>query len=255
MYNSGIKRMNPRDPDRQDKEQRKPMSLICRQCGKTVDGEGIAFCPYCGAKLAAEAPAAPRNEEAEKWIRKAQGVRSYPEKKKILQQALEACPGDREIAWEMLFVGDVEKKKHARNIDFSIIKCYVLDFYRNPREFSEDQRNKMRAELFDAPQLKECLAKYDDPEKKQQEYLQRLCREYIEIFLEGSNQVMGSIFGFQLERNKDKKLAVPVAEMISRIRRDEKLLPEQREQLWQALYQGYASRTNGKTEYLDERLG
>ena len=42
--------------------------------------------------------------------------------------------------------------------------------------------------------------------------------------------------------------------MIARIRADEKLSPEQREQLWKALYQGYAARANGNTEYLDEML-
>ena len=76
----------------------------------------------------------------------------------------------------------------------------------------------------------------------------------MELFLEGSNLVMGNIFGFRLERNKEKKLAVPVAEMVGRIRADEKLLPEQREQLWKILYQAYGVRTGGKMEYLDETL-
>ena len=65
---------------------------------------------------------------------------------------------------------------------------------------------------------------------------------------------MGSFLGFHSDRNKDKKLAVPVAEMIKRVREDEKLSPDQREQLWKALYQGYAARNGGRTEYLDERL-
>ena len=103
----------------------------------------------------------------------------------------------------------------------------------------------MRAQFFDAPELKECLNCFENPADKQREYLQRLCREYVELFLEGSNQVMGNIFGFRIERNREKRVAVPVAEMISRIRADEKLLPEQREQLWKALYQGYASRMEG----------
>ena len=123
-----------------------------------------------------------------------------------------------------------------------------------PEEFSSEKKDYMRSQLFDAPMLKECLSRYDNPEDKQREYLQRLCRDYVELFLEGNNQVMGNIFGFQIERNKEKKLAVPVAEMIGRIREDEKLLPEQREQLWKALYHGYAARTGGKTGYLDERL-
>ena len=228
------------------------MNMTCNQCGKYIEGDGIAFCPYCGAKLTA-GENGPRNEEAEKWIRKALGVNSYPERKKILQEGLKACPDSREIAWEMLFVGE-EPPKHTRGIDYSVIKSWILEIYFKPEEFNEEKRDRMRAELFDAPQLKECLNRFDNPEDKQREYLQRLCTEYVELFLEGSNQVMGNIFGFHIERNKEKRLAAPVAHMIELIRADEKLSPEQREQLWKAMYQGYAARNGGRTEYLDERL-
>lgn len=230
------------------------MNTICNQCGKKIEGEGIAFCPYCGAKLdAAGNTADSRNTEAEKWIRKALSVHSYPDRKKILLEGLKACPDSREIEWEMLFVGE-EPPKRMRGIDYSIIKSWILEIYFKPEEFSSEKKDYMRSQLFDAPMLKECLNRFDNPEDKQREYLQRLCREYVELFLEGSNQVMGSIFGFHIERNKDKRLAVPVAKMIGRICADEKLLPEQREQLWKAMYQGYAARTKGNTEYLDELL-
>ena len=226
------------------------MGINCKQCGKTIEGEGVAFCPYCGTKLVPETPAEPRNEEAEKWIKKAEAVTSYPEKKKILQKGLEACPGSREIAWEMLFVGEPGPKK-GRTIDFSIIKCWILEIYRKPGEFSEDKRNSMRSQLFDAPELKECLNRFEDPEQKQKEYLLRLCREYITIFLEGDSQVMGRLFGFSLERNKEKRLAEPVSQVIERMKADEKLFPEQREQLAQAMRIAYVSRANGNEQYLN----
>ena len=65
---------------------------------------------------------------------------------------------------------------------------------------------------------------------------------------------MGNWFGIRLERNRDKKLAVPVAEVIQRMKKDEKLSPEQREQLVQAMVQAYAAKCGGKTGYLDELL-
>lgn len=229
------------------------MNRTCSQCGKTIEGEGIAFCPYCGAKLASEPVPEVRNEEAEKWIRKALSVTSYPERKKILQKGLEVCPDSREIAWEMLFVGEQEQKRRAA-IDFSIIKSWILEIYLKPGDFSEEKRDRMRSQLFDDPELVRTLNLFDNPEEKQQEYLQRICREYVELFLEGSNLVMGNIFGFRLERNKEKKLAGPVAQMIARIRADEKLLPQQREQLWKTLYQAYGTRTGGNMEYLDELI-
>ena len=229
------------------------MAAICKQCGKTVEGEGVAFCPYCGAKLAAATIPEARDEEAEKWIRKALSENSYPERKKILTKGLEACPDSREIAWELLFIGEPEAKR-TRDIDFSVIKCWVLEMYRAPGDFSEEKKDRMRAQYFDAPELKRTLGRFTDPEEKQREYLQRLCKEYVELFLEGSNQVMGNLFGFRFERNKEKKLAAPVAQIIKGIRADEKLLPEQREQLWKAVYQAYGIRIGGAMAYLDEAL-
>ena len=231
------------------------MNRSCGSCGKQIEGEGAAFCPYCGAKLTDGSIPEARNPEAEKWVGKALAAASYPERKKILEKGLEACPDSREIEWEMLFVGEPEKRKFFSNgIDYSIIKSWILEIYRTPEMFPEEKRERMRAQLFDAPELARVMNRFEHPEEKQLEYLQRLCREYVELFLEGSNLVMGNIFGFHIERNKDKRLAVPVAQMIERIRADEKLSPEQREQLWKAMYQGYASRTQGNTEYLDEQL-
>ena len=61
------------------------MSIICAQCGRTIETEGVAFCPYCGEKL----PAAGRNNaaagsrEAEEWVWKALAVSGIPARKKI----------------------------------------------------------------------------------------------------------------------------------------------------------------------------
>ena len=107
------------------------MSMFCSQCGKTIEGEGIAFCPYCGEKLQVPETREAVNPEAEKWIQKAMAVSSYPERKKILLKGLEACPGSREIEWELLFVGE-EGSRRGKTLDFSIIRCWVLDIYRKP---------------------------------------------------------------------------------------------------------------------------
>lgn len=229
------------------------MNITCSGCGKTIDGEGAAFCPYCGEKLKVEAVPEIRDEEAEKWVRKALAASNYPERKKILQKAQEACPGSREIAWEMLFIGEPEKKKRWA-VDFSIIKSWILEIYWKPEDFNDARKDQMRAQLFDAPELQRTLNLFENPEEKQKEYLQRLCNEYVELFLEGSNLIMGNLFGLHSERNKGKKLATPVAKMIARIREDEKLLPEQREQLWKAMYQAYGKRTGGNMEYLDDQM-
>ena len=183
--------------NKEQKHMRWIMSRICSQCGKTVDGEGVVFCPYCGSKLTADITPETRNEEAEKWVRKALAVNSYPERKKILLKGLEACPDSLEIAWEMLFIGE-EAPRKAWGIDFSIIKCWILEIYWKPGDFSEEKRNRMRAQFFDDPELVRCLNRFENPQDKQREYLLRLCREYVELFLEGNNQVMGNVFGFHI---------------------------------------------------------
>ena len=127
------------------------MGIICNRCGKQIEGEGVAFCPYCGQKLTAEAAPVQRPEE-EKWIREARAAISYPERKKILLEGLKACPDSREISWELLFVGE-EAPKKGWGIDFSIIQSWVLEIYRDPKAFSEAKRDQMRSQLFDSPKL------------------------------------------------------------------------------------------------------
>ena len=231
------------------------MDRICGKCGKTVENRDAVFCPYCGDKL----PADRRNNEtagsreAEEWILKALAASGIPARKKILQEGLAACPDSAEIEWELLFIGE-EGPKSRKYIDFSMIQSWALEIYREPEAFSEERKDALRARFFEDPRLVRYLERAEDPAGKQQEYLRRLCAEYVELFLEGNNRIMGNVLGFRLERNREKRLAVPVAEMIVRVRADEKLSPEQREQLWKALYGAYGARTGGKMEYLDEYL-
>lgn len=229
------------------------MITKCNQCGRKIDGEDVAFCPYCGSKLTAEDFPENMNREAEKWIRKALAAPDFPKRMEILLKGLDACPDSREIAWELLFIGKPEAK-FPKAFDYSIIKSWILEIYWNPGRFSEDEKDRMRAKLFDDPELVRTIQRFPDPEKKQQEYLEKLCSEYMEVFLEGNNEVMGNFFGIRIGRKIEKQLAEPVARMTIRIRSDEKLLPQQREQLCKALYKAYSIRTNGKTEYLDEIL-
>ena len=170
-------------------------------------------------------------------------------------------PGDEVVTFSPYFG---EYRAYVSNFDGRLVEVQTdpVTFEPDPKALAAAVTPKTKAVILNSPNnptgvvySEECIREIATLlEEKQKEYLLKLCREYVELFLEGSNQVMGNIFGFQLERNKEKKVAVPVAEMIGRIRTDEKLLPEQREQLWKALYQGYTAWANGKTEYLDEQL-
>ena len=208
--------------------------MTCIKCGKEITGEGIAFCPYCGAKLET-AEKKPVSKEAEEWVQKALKVTSLPERKKILEQAKTACPDSTEIDWELLFIGTPDPKPARGKLDLSIIKSWLLQIYRKPGDFSRERRDAMRRELFEGEQLQAALAAYEKPEEKMREYLGRLCREYIEIFLKEDNQLMGNIFGLRIGRNRNKVLEEAVNNMIRLIEADEQLTAERKQMLKEAM--------------------
>ena len=210
--------------------------MICNRCGKETAGEGISFCPYCGSKLA-PAGEKPVSREAEEWIRKALKAKSLPERKKILEQAKAACPDAPEIDWELLFIGTPDPKPQRGKLDFSIIKCWLLQIYRKPADFSRDKRDAMRRELFEGERLQAVLAACENPEEKMREYLERLCREYVDIFLKEDNQLMGNLFGLRLGRNRDKILEGAVNGMIRLAEADEQLTAERKQMLKEAMVQ------------------
>ena len=228
--------------------------MNCRQCGKEIPDEKMLFCPYCGAKLGEEPAQRKISPEVEEWLRKVKAASNLPKRKDILEAARHACPDEPELEWEWLFIGHKNPKPPRGMMDFSIIKCYLLHIYRKPEVFSAARREEMRREIFGDPQLQRCLALSDNPDRKLEEYLLRLTREYIELFLEDDNQVMGVVFGFRLSRNKAKRLAEPVAYMLQRIKTDEGLTAEQREQLFSAFYKSFSLRMEGETAWLDEKL-
>ena len=57
----------------------------------------------------------------------------------ILLKGLKECPNSREIRWELLFTGEQEDKRRW-TVDFSVIKCWVLEMYRKPGDFTEEKR-------------------------------------------------------------------------------------------------------------------
>ncbi len=210
------------------------MRTVCIHCGKTIEGEAISFCPYCGTR------SLPREEktvskEAEEWLRKAMKATSLPERKKILEQARKACPDDPGIEWELLFVGTPDPKPAWGKLDFSIIKSWLLQIYRAPGDFSEEKRDAMRKELFEGEQLQKVLEASGNPEGKMREYLERLCREYVDIFLKEDNRLMGNLFGFRMGRNRDKALEGAVEGMIRQIEADSDLDTERKQMLREAM--------------------
>ena len=227
------------------------MSLQCNRCGRELADENISFCPYCGTRIRkAEGEDPAPDPCAVEWVRKALKQTALPKRKQILEQAIAECPGSPEIEWELLFVGHPDPRPKRGRLDYSIIKSSLLNLYRNPDEFTPEEQDRMRTELFHDPLLERFLSDSRDPRDTLRRYLDRLCREYTEVFLAGDNRLNGTVFGFALSRNKGKNIAGTVSEMIRRVMSDERLALEQRETLRDSMVQAYLGMEDGKPEYL-----
>ena len=86
------------------------------------------------------------------------------------------------------------------------------------------------------------------------EYLEDLSGDFIQLFLEGSNLYMRSLFGFVNHRNAPALLAPHAARMLENISRDDELTPGERQTLLTAFYRAFALRMNGETAKLDKCL-
>ena len=223
----------------------------CAWCGKMIHDPGAGFCPYCGKKLSgeSEAPA----DEIQKLIMEANTCTVIFDRAKLLSEARTKYPESREIEKELLFIGDIpEKKKEA---GFFCIRCYNLELYLEPKEFSKKAKQGMRISLFSNEKLSAYLAASDARERDMNEYLYRLCREFTELFLLGSNRYMQGFFGIRSGKKPEKLLAGPMARMIQNVKKDEELAPENRKLLVRNLYTAFSDRFDGKTEFLDALLG
>lgn len=209
----------------------------CPRCNRIITQPEAAFCPFCGARLTAQTDAIP--PEAAALLEKVSQQQNNRKKLALLQKAREQFPGCLAVEEEWLFQGKLPTKA-AHVLDYSGIKCHLLNLYLTPEEFPRERQDAMRQELFHDPQLLRCLSLTDSPEVFTAHYLERLCREFIQIFLFGSNRYMPRLMGFQLERNPAKVLAKPVAEMLRAMAADEGLTPSQRAGLQSAMEAAFA---------------
>lgn len=227
------------------------IQLTCPACHKALPVEGAAFCPFCGAPLAAnEAPLPTAAKEA---LAAADKTDDPVKKYKLLTAASEAYPGCLTIEREILHLGKLHLRD-ARRPTYDVIKCYLLQAYLSPAQLSAEKRSAMRFELFEDEQLKRCQALASDPNAFTRNYLERLSTEFIHLFLEGSNQYMHRIFGFSVAKNSAKLLAAPAAAMLKQMELDQGLTPEQRDMLMSAFYRAFARQMDNQTEFLRETL-
>lgn len=226
--------------------------MNCSCCGRTIQQAGAFFCPFCGAPLAGE-PVSPTPPGAAELL--AQAARQKTNKKKLalLRQACEQYPDCLAVQEEWLFQGKLPTAP-ADALDYDRIKCHLLQMYLTPEDYAPQQLDARRNELFGDPQLLRCLALAPSPEGFTAHYLERLCREYIQVFLLGSNEYMPRLLGFRTERDPAKALARPAARMLLAMEKDTALTPDQRQPLTAAFRQAFRDECGGNMSWLEKAL-
>ncbi len=227
----------------------------CPHCGKSLESlEKAAFCPFCGQAIAKEASAAAKEPEAlSALLAQISSVTDPKKKHALLLEAEKEYPDSLAVAQELLFLGRLYERG-GRNVDFSIIKCYLFMLYLHPSQLSPARQAELRTEFFAHPQLEKCLALTDDQDAFLRKYLTRLAGEFIQLFLRGDSYYMRRFFGFSLDSRAPKLLAAPAAQMLMGMRRDTELTPEQRDLLMLAFYQAFSQDMSGDTQWLNQEL-
>ncbi len=225
----------------------------CPSCGREAAQAGAVFCPFCGARLTAEeTDATPAGAAA--LLQKASEQHDNRKKLALLRQARQEYPDCLAVEEEWLFQGRLPEKP-GLSLDFTGIKCWLLQPYLTPEAFDEPRRRAMAEELFGDPQLLRCMAISGGEEAYTARYLLRLCREFIDVFLKGSSEYMPRFLGISLERNPAKALAKPGAQMLRAMQADENLTASQRESLCAAFRQAFSAECGGDLRWLRQAMG
>lgn len=222
----------------------------CPHCNALISENKAAFCPFCGQSLGLQATQTV-DIKVKEMLEKANQCSVIFDRAKVLKEADTLYPDRFDINWEILFLGDIPEKGKANG--FLAIKSYLLQMYLEPREFKKQLIPELRQKLFDPPQLRKCEELCSDPLLKSK-YFDRLCEEFIQLFLMGSSRYMNTVFGFRIERKPEKHLALPLYRMIENIRNDSDTNADDRKMLEICLYNAFKRLTGGNTGYLDNML-
>lgn len=223
----------------------------CKNCGFVPEKADFLFCPRCGAKL--DAAAAPADEALMQKLNAVLQKQDIAGVHSGLLALREEYPKNLEVEKQLLLCGDPEAHPRRRN-PYRAIRCYLLQMYLEPGEFSDEEKDEMRRELFHHPQLERCLALCENRETFLLDYLEELSLRFADIFMKGSNLYMRSFMGIRSLQQPHKLLAPHAARALWNMQRDEALAPDERQLLMKAFYRGYRRSVDGITAPLDSIL-
>ena len=132
---------------------------------------------------------------------------------KLLLRARDINPDDLAVHRALLMLGSLHEIQ-PNSVDFSKIKCFLIDVFENPEKYNEKEIKNKALEMFYDSQLKLCLKLASDSDVFMREYLEDLFQEYIRIFLAGDSSKVPSLFGLRPRHSIGKYLARPMANII-----------------------------------------
>lgn len=227
---------------------------LCPKCHKEIQPQsGAAFCPFCGAALALTSPNGEEPQAVTQLLQQTAHMTDPRKKHELLQQALAQYPDSLALNQALLYLGRLYERG-GKDVDFSVIKCFLLKPYLDPEEFSHQRKAELYQELFSHPLLEKCLALAGDRDGFMRAYLLHLSEAFISLFLRGDSRYMRRFLGFGLEGRAAKLLAGPAAYMLNTMRKDAFLTPPQRDMLMQQFYQAFSREMGGDTSFLDQQL-
>lgn len=192
-------------------------SIRCAKCGEETaySARPPKFCAYCGGIFA---------EEAEnRHLKAALAEPDYAKKRELLLSARAECPDSYEIEMELLCLGRLYEK--GRSADFYRIPFWPLQALETPRAFPEGERRKMLSSFFENPAIPPVLELAPSPDAFWRDYLKRMAREYVNIFIRSSS-ANSLILGFHRSERDVMRRSVPCALTMAENIRTSALVPE-----------------------------
>lgn len=175
-------------------------------------------------------------------------------KHQALTLAEQISPDHLEVQRQLLLLGRLHER-NPRQVDFRVIKSYLLHAFEHPEQHSQTEQQDMARELFNDPRLLRCLALAPNPDAFLNEYLDDLSRDYLRIFVAGDNRHIPRVFGISFKGSMARYLAVPVRDLLVNVLASPWLSETEAALLAKAFYKAFFQHTQGEVQQLDKLLG
>lgn len=225
------------------------MTFSCPHCHGEVPqapGQPVRFCPLCGQSVGPVRQPSPLKARLD-------AERKPARRHEIIRQALRENPDDFDANEALLYHGRLhEPMARGRGIDFSIVKCHLLSVFESPGAYGEEALAAKYDELLRGPQLQRTMALAPDPQAFFREYVFRLAREYVDLFIRGDSRNSRLAFGFgRSGESLARRCAEPVRGMLAEITLSPRLTDAERLLFLAGVRSGFAAVFAGHEALLD----